>query len=143
MPIYVNTDNSDPKKKLFNATAVGNAAAVEKKMQEVVVETIRDDAGADFNTDKPGKGYSLRMKVVAEKSGRSMTITVEIEILRYPPEADKKKKKGEFMVPITAKLGSGTLDGASDADVMDVVAQLTKSNVKAALGPMRVDMTRR
>ena len=143
MPIYVNTDNSDPKKKLFNATAVGNAAAVEKKMQEVVVETIRDDAGADFNTDKPGKGYSLRMKVVAEKSGRSMTITVEIEILRYPPETDKKKKKGEFMVPITANLGSATLEGASEADLLDVVAQLTKSNVKAALGPMRVDMTRR
>ena len=49
-PIYVNTD-----KKLFNASALGNAAAVEKKMQEVVVQTIRDDAGADFNTDTPEK----------------------------------------------------------------------------------------
>ena len=142
MPIYVNTDNSDPKKKLFNASALGSAAAVEKKMQEVVVETIRDDAGADFNTDKPGKGYSLRMKVVAKKDGRTTTVSVTIEILRYPPEV-QKKKKGEFMVPITANLGSATLEGASEADLLDVVAQLTKSNVKAALGPMRVDMTRR
>src|SRR6516225_5797019 len=31
-PIYVNTDNSDPKKKLFNAGALSNAAAIEKKM---------------------------------------------------------------------------------------------------------------
>jgi hypothetical protein len=141
-PIYVNTDNSNPKKKLFNASAVSNAAAVEKKMQEVVVETIRDDAGADFNTDKPGKGYSLRMKVVAEKDGRATTYSVTIEILRYPPEA-AKGGKGEAMVPITVKLGRATLEGASEADLLDAIAQLTKKNVKAAIGPMTIDMTRR
>src|ERR1044072_3242373 len=85
-PIYVNTDNSDSKKKLFNASATGSAAAVEKKMEEVVIETIRKDAPADFNTDKKGKCYSLRMKVMAEKDGRSTTYTVKIEILRYPAE---------------------------------------------------------
>src|SRR5215831_16416392 len=113
-PIYVNTDNSNSKKKLFNASALGNAAEVEKKMQEVVVETIRNDAGADFNTDKPGKGYSLRMKVVGEKDGRKTTYSVTIEILRYPPEV-AKGGKGEFMVPITINLGHATLEGASKA----------------------------
>ena len=29
------------------------------------------------------------------------------------------------------------------ADLLDAIAQLTKSNVKAAIGPMRIDMTRR
>jgi hypothetical protein len=141
MPIYVNTDNSNAKKKLFDASAVGSAAAVEKKMQEVVVETI-GEAGATFSTDKPGKGYSLRMKVVAEKNGRATTYSVTIEILRYPPEA-AKGKKGEVMVPITVKLGRATLEGASAADLLDVIAQLTKSNAKAAIVPMRIDMTRR
>jgi len=142
-PIFVNTDNSDSKKKLFNASATGSAAAVEKKMEEVVIETIRNDAPADFNTDKPGKGYSLRMKVVAEKEGRSTTYTVEIEILRYPPEK-AKRGKGEAIVPITVKPGDATLEGATrEADLLDVIAQLTKSNVKAAIGPMTIDMTRR
>ena len=142
VPIYVNTDNSNSKKKLFDASAVSNAAAAEKKMEEVVVETIRHDAPADFNTDKPGKGYSLKMKVVAEKKGRATTYTVQIEILRYPPEV-AKGKKGEVVVPITAQLGHATLEGASEADLLDVIAQLTKSNVKAAIGPMTIDMTRR
>ena len=143
-PIYVNTDNSNSKKKLFNAGSLGNAAAIEKKMQEVVVETIRNDAGADFNTDKPGKGYSLRMKVEAtkEKDSRATTYTVTIEILRFPPQK-AKRGKGEAMVPITVKPGHATLEGASDSDLLDAIAQLTKNNVKAAIGPMRIDMTRR
>jgi len=142
-PIFVNTDNSDPKKKLFNASATGSAAAIEKKMEEVVIETIRNDAGADFNTDKKGKGYSLRMTVVAEKEGRATTYTVKIEILRYPPEK-AKRGKGEAIVPITVEPGHATLTGTtSEADVVDAIAQLTKSNVKAAIGPMTIDMTRR
>ena len=142
-PIYVNTDNSDPKKKLFDAGATGNAVVkVEAKMQEVVVKTIREDAPADFNTDKPGKGYSLRMKVVAEKEGRSTTYTVKIEIFRYPPEK-AKGGKGEEMVNITIKSGKATLTGASEADLVDAIADLTKSNVKAAIAPMTIDMTRR
>jgi hypothetical protein len=136
MPIYVNTDNSNRKKKLYDATKLGNAAAVEKKMREVVVETLRDTS--DFITDKPGKGYSLRMKVLAQKEGRTTTYTVTIEIIRYPPAG-----KGEEFVPIRAKPGSAAVQGGSDADIVDAIAQLTKSNVKASLGVMRIDMTRR
>jgi len=142
MPIYVNTDNSNVKKKLFNASALGgSASAVEKKMQEVVVQTLRE-AGADFKTDKPGKGYSLRMKVLAQKDGRAMAYSVTIEILRYPPET-VKGGKAELMVPITVKPGRAILEGASPADLLDVIAQLTKSNVKAAIHPMKIDMSRR
>ena len=84
------------------------------------------------------------MKVVAkkEKDSRATTYTVTIEILRFPPEK-AKRGKGEAMVPITVEPGHATLQGASDADLLDAIAQLTKSNVKAAIGPMRIDMTRR
>jgi hypothetical protein len=140
-PIYVNTDNSDPKKKVFDASGIAGAAAVEKKMQDVVVEAIRK-APAGFNTDKPGKGYTLKMKVVAEKDGRATNYTVKIEILRYPPER-AKGGKGEAMVPITVQLGHATLEGASEADLVDAIGDLTNKNVKAAIGPMLIDMTRR
>jgi hypothetical protein len=144
MPIYVNTDNSNDKKKLFIATGLSNAAAVETKMQEVVIATIRKDAAADFTTDKPDKpkGYSLRLKVVTKKEGRETTYTVPIEILRYPPEVGKGGK-GEYMVPIDVTLGHATMTGNDEAEILDVVAQLTKSAVKAAINPMRIDMTRR
>ena len=35
---------------------------------------LRNDAPADFNTDKPGQGYSLRMKVVAGRTARRRLI---------------------------------------------------------------------
>jgi hypothetical protein len=87
---------------------------------------LRNDAPADFNTDKPGQGYSLRMKVVA---GRTTTYSATIEILRCSP-AVAKGRKGEAMVPITVKSGRATLEGASEADLLDAIAQLTKNNVK-------------
>jgi len=141
MAIYVNTDNSNPTNKLFNASKVGkSAAAVEKGMQQAVIEFLGTQP--DFTTTTSGKGYSLRMKVVAETAGRATKYSVPIEIIRYPSSA-AKGGKGEEMVPIAVKLGSATLQGASEADLVDAIGELTKSDVKASLGVMRVDMARR
>jgi hypothetical protein len=141
--IYVNTDNSNPASKLFNASKVGkSAAAAEKKMQGAVVDAI-DKAKPDFNTDTPGKGYSLRMKVQAEPAGgRATKYTVITEIIRYPL-SPTKGGKGEEMVNTTSRPGSATVDGGSEADLLDAIGELTKGNVKAALPVMRIDMTRR
>jgi hypothetical protein len=137
----VNTDNSNPANKLFNAGKLGkSAAAAEKKMQEAVVDAL--NKVSDFNTDKPGKGYSIRMKVVTEAIGRATKYTVTVEILRYPSVV-RKGGKGEELVPITAKLGSATVEGGSDADIIDAIQELTKNAVKASLPVMRIDMTRR
>ena len=139
--IYVNTDNSNRTSKLFNADKLGkSAAAGEKKMQEAVVEAI--SKAPDFNTDKPGKGYSLRMKVLAEPVGRGTKYTVTVEIIRYPL-SPTKGGKGEEFVTTTSKPGSATVEGGSEADLLDAIAELTKSNVKASLPVMRIDMTRR
>jgi len=141
MPIYVNTDNSNPANKLFNATKVGkSAAAVEKRMQQAVIDAI--GKAPDFNTDTPGKGYSLRMKVNAEPAGRATKYTVPIEIIRYPASA-AKGGKGDEMVPTTSRPGSATVEGGSEADLLDAIEALTQSNVKASLPVMRIDMTRR
>lgn len=136
--IYVNTDNSDATNKLYNATKVGKSAdAVEKKMCQAVREVLKKEV-TDFNTDTPGKGYSLRMKVLTERVGRGTKYTVSIEILRYPPAA-----KGEELVPISVRPGSALVEGGSEATVIDAIEQLTKSNVKASLGVMKADMARR
>jgi hypothetical protein len=140
-PVYVNTSNADPTNKLFNASKLGkSAAAAEKKMQEAVVEAI--SKAPDFNTDKPAKGYSLRMTVVTEAVGRATKYTVNVEIIRYP-KVVRKGGKGDELVVTVAKPGSATVEGGSEADVLDAIAELTKNNVKASLPVMRIDMTRR
>ena len=139
--IYVNTDNSNLKNKLYNAGKLGkSAAAAEKKMQQAVVEAI--SKVPDFNTDRAGKGYSIRMKVLTEPVGRATKYTVTVEIIRYPSIVGKGGK-GEELVPTMSKPGSATVEGGSEADVLDAIAELTKNNVKASLPVMRIDMTRR
>lgn len=139
--IYVNTDNSSRTNKLYNAGSLGKSAeAAEKKMQEVVVEAISE--APDFNTDRPGKGYSLRMKVVTESAGRATKYTVTVEIIRYPKSA-AKGGKGEELVPTMSKPGSATVEGGSERDILDAIGELTRNNVKASLHVMRIDMGRR
>ena len=139
--IYVNTDNSHPTNKLYNASKLGkSAAAAEKKMQQAVIDFLSKEA--DFTTDTPGKGYSLRMKVLTEASGRAMKYTVPIEIIRYPL-SPTKGGKAEEVVPNSARPGVATIEGSSTADVLDAIVDLTKSNVKASLGVMKIDMTHR
>ena len=136
--IYVNTDNSNPTSKLYNASKLGKSAdAAEKKMRQAVLDVLKKEV-TDFNTDTPGKGYSLRMKVLTERVGRGTKYTVSIEIVRYPPGA-----KGEELVPAPVKLGGALVEGGSEATVLDAIEQLTKSNVKASLGVMKADIARR
>lgn len=139
--IYVNTDNSNATNKIYNAGKLGaSAAAAEKKMQEAVKEVVGKTA--DFTTDKPGKGYTLRMKVVTEPAGRGTKYTVTIEIVRYPLITGKGGK-GEDSVQTRSTPGSATIEGSSTADVVDAIGDLAKSNAKASLVVMRMDMARR
>jgi hypothetical protein len=82
------------------------------------------------------------MKVVSETTGRATKYTVPIQILRYPV-VKVKGRTGEELVNITYKPGSATVEGVSEADVLDIIAELTKNNVKAAMPAMKIDMTRR
>jgi len=139
--IYVNTDNSSLTNKLYNAGKLGKSAdAAEKKMRQAVVEAI--SKVPDFNTDRAGKGYSIRMKVLTEPIGRATKYTVTVEIIRYPSIVGKGGK-GEELVPTISKPGSATVEGGSEADILDAIGELTKNNVKASLPVMRIDMMRR
>src|SRR4051794_21266438 len=96
-PIYINTDNSDKKNKIYIATKVGSAVvdAAESKMQDMVVAAFVKQP--DFTTAdvKNPKGYTLVFQVT-EFSGSDNDATCKItgEILRYPPEKTKNKGTG-------------------------------------------------
>jgi len=141
--IFVNTDNSDLKNKIYNASKLGkSAAAAEKKIKEAVEAAIRKAPG--FTTDKPSKGYTLRMTVATEHVGRATKYTVIPEIVRYPKAiAERGKGKGEDNVFFKATLGSATVDHTSEAEIVDLIGELAQSDVKASLQTMRMDMARR
>ena len=64
--IYVNTDNGNFQNKVYNGTlAKGDAAAVEKKMQEVVIKVIGKNPGFTTNKMPNPKGYPIRLKLAS------------------------------------------------------------------------------
>src|SRR5688572_14290560 len=111
-PIYINTDNNDPKDKVFLAKLAGDqAAALEKKMQEVVVKVIEKDSTFTTNKVKNPKGYSIRLEVSKFKAeGRETTCTVSGEILQYPKLTYMKGAPGTAMVSLPFS-GSATATG--------------------------------
>lgn len=101
--IFVNTDNSNSKAKIYEAGKVGKSAAAEKKMQDVVTALVTKEP--DFVSDKSaiGKGYTIRIKVTkAEAAGGTTTYTVHPEIVRFPSSSGKGGK-GEEMVSTLTK----------------------------------------
>jgi hypothetical protein len=142
--IYVNTDNSNSKAKIYEAGKMGkSAAAAEKKMQEVVTAMIAKEA--DFVSDKSavGKGYTIRIKVTnAAAAGRTTTYTAHPEIVRFPSTVGKGGK-GEIMVSTLTKDPEIQVQGNSEDWLLEGVEGVTQNIVKKCLPLMRVDMTKR
>jgi hypothetical protein len=142
--IFVNTDNSNSKAKIYEAGKVGkSAAAAEKKMQEVVTALVTKEP--DFVSDKSaiGKGYTIRIKVTkAEAAGGTTTYTVHPEIVRFPSSSGKGGK-GEEMVSTLTKDPTIQVQGNSEALLLEGVEAVTENIVKKCLPLMRVDMTKR
>jgi hypothetical protein len=117
--IYVNTDNSNPRAKIYEAGKVGkSAAAAEKKIQEVVRAMVTKEA--DFVSDQSavGKGYTIKIKVTnSAASGGTTTYTVHYEVVRFPLGSGKGGSKG--------------------------VEMITQNIMKKCFPAMRVDMTKR
>ena len=142
--IYVNTDNSNSKAKIYEAGKMGNsAAAAEKKMQEVVTAMIAKEP--DFVSDKSavGKGYTIRIKVTkVAKAGGTTTYTVHPEIVRFPSTVGKGGK-GEIMVSTLTKDPEIQVQGNSEDLLLEGVEGVTQNIMKKCFPLMRVDMTKR
>jgi hypothetical protein len=142
--IYVNTDNSNSKAKIYEAGKMGkSAAAAEKKIQEVVTAMVAKEP--DFVADKSavGKGYTIRIKVTnVAKAGGTTTYTVHSEIVRFP-SAVGKGGKGEFMVSTVTKDLEIQVQGNSEDLLLEGVEGVTQNIMKKSFPGMRVDMTNR
>jgi len=142
--IFVNTDNSNSKAKIYEAGKMGkSAAAAEKKMQDVITALVAKEP--DFVADKSavGKGYTVRIKVTnAATAGGTTTYTVHWEIVRFP-SAVGKGGKGELMVSTTTKDLEIQVQGKSEDLLLEGVEGVTENIMKKAFPQMRIDMTKR
>lgn len=143
--IYVNTDNSNPQAKIYEAGKMAkSAAAAEKKMQDVVRALVTKEA--DFVADKSavGKGYTIKIKVTkAEASGGTTTYTVHYEVVRFPLSAGKGGRKGEEMVSTTTKDLEIQVQGNNEGMLLDGVEMVTQNIMAKCFPAMRVDWTKR
>ena len=143
--IYVNTDNSNPRAKIYEAGKMGkSAAAAEKKIQEVVRAMVTKEA--DFVADQSavGKGYTIKIKVTnAAASGGTTTYTVHYEVVRFPLGTGKGGSKGEFMVSTMTKDLEIQVQGHSEGMLLEGVEMVTQNIMKQCFPAMRVDMTKR
>jgi hypothetical protein len=139
-PIFINTDNTNPKEKLYVAKLAGDKAAeLEKKMQETVVKVIEKDPTFTTNKMKDAKGYSIRLVVSKLKTeGGETNCSLSGEILQYPKLTYMKKGPGTAMVS-TSMTGSASATGSFAA--VDCVEAITESLVKKAIPIMRAHMT--
>ncbi len=144
MPIYVETDNSDKKDKLFDASVAGTTAAkAEAKMQKMVRDAV--DAAAGFTTAKTDgiRGYFVRLKVSKlDTKGHSTKCSISGSIERYPKTATKSRGAGSEMVT-TGWSGSAEATGTSEQSIMDCVEAITEGMLPKGIKAMTDDMRKR
>jgi hypothetical protein len=125
-PIYINTDNSDKKHKIYIANAVGEGLGeAEDKMQVMVVKAF--EKASEFTTNKIDnpKGYTLVFKVTKFDGGDHETsCTIQGTILQYPAvkysKAKESKKDDAVMVMVGGDWkGSATASGRGKRAMID------------------------
>ena len=140
--IYVNTDNSDVRDKMYNGMlAKEHAVEVEKKMQEIVTKVIAKTPGFTTNKLPNPKGYSIKLKLSKfETTGREVKCTITGELLRYP---NMKSIKGSGVGMVSTSFnGSATATGMGKFAVIDCVDVITEGMVGKAIPAMRQDINR-
>jgi hypothetical protein len=144
MPIFVDTDNSDPKNKLYNGSKAGQSAAkVEAKMQSVVKGIIDKTAG--FTTAKMGnsKGYTVRLEISKlDTPDHKTKCSLSGSIVRYPKGVTMKGAKGEEMLSL-GWAGSAEATGTSEGSLMDCVEAIIESMMKNGVRTMTSDFAKR
>lgn len=143
--IFVNTDNSNIKDKLYTALLAGeDAAAAEEVMQKVVTKVVSKNPGFTTMKVPNPKGYSIRLKVSQlERSPRETRCTVSGEVVRYPNTFSAGHKGGGEAMVTTGMSGSATATGKGKFAVIDCVEAIAESLVAKTIPVMRQDMLKR
>lgn len=142
--IFVDTDNSDPKKKLYNGAKAGKSAATaEGKMQTVVKRIIDKAAGFTTTKSDKAKGYAIRLAVSkVDVASHKTNCSLSGSIVRYPPTVTMKRGQGEEMVS-TSMSGSATADGTSEGSLLDCIEAIAESLVTKSVPIMKADYSKR
>lgn len=149
-PIFINTNNTDKKNKIYIANAVGgDMADAEDKIQAIVIKAF--EKVGDFTTVKIGDptGYTLYFKVTKfETSGGQTTCKINGDILRYPTVSYSKAKgagktQTEKVMFGGEWAGSATASGTGKRAILDCVEAVMESIVPKSIPVMKSDMTRR
>jgi len=142
-PIYVETDNSNAKAKLYDASKAGQAATkAEGKIQAVVKKILDKDPGFTTIKSNGAKGYVVKLKLSKlEVENYKTKCTLTGEIVRYP-KAPSNKGKGDEMVSLGWH-GSATADGTSEGSLVDCVEAIAEGMMPAGIKAMNTDFLRR
>jgi len=131
--IFVNTDNSDSKNKIYNGVKAGGAKA-EEKMQKAVIRIIdKTDGFTTAKSDKP-KGYSILLTVSKVDVGEhDSKCSLEGAVAEFP--------SGKI---ISARFtGSGRVTGTSERDIIDCVEAVAEDMILKSIKAMRDDFASR
>ena len=149
-PIFINTDNTDKKNKIYVANAVGaEMGMAEDEMQAMVVKAF--EKAAEFTTNKISdpKGYTLYFKITKfESEGGQTTCKIQGDILRFPT-VSYSKAKGRGKTQVEKVMfggewsGSATATGTGKRAIIDCVDAIMEGIVPKSFPVMVADMTRR
>lgn len=142
MPIFVDTDNSNAKDKLYNASKAGSAATkAEAKMQAVVKKAVEK---AGFTTAKVpnAKGYSIRLEISTLEIGQDTKCSLKGSIVRYPKGMTQSRGAGEEMLSLGWS-GKATASGSGEGAIIDCVEAIAEDMMKKGLPVMTSDFMKR
>jgi len=141
-PIFVNTDNSNKKKRIYIADKAGSASAqVEEKIQGMVIKAFEKQSEFTTNKIDNPKGYTLFCEVKEfSASGGDTTMKIVIEIIRYPASYSKHGSKGEKVMTSGEVSGTATVSGK---DIGQGVEAIMERIVPKTFPVMIADMARR
>ncbi|MGB7069405.1 MAG: hypothetical protein WBD22_07905 [Pyrinomonadaceae bacterium] len=127
--IFVDTDNSNPKKKLYMAAKAGGSAAKAELAMKTAVETvINKTPGFTTTKTEKSKGYVLTLNVASiDGSGKEKKCRLDGAIARYPTE-----------LLITKGLTGGAKADTADA-IVDAISAIAEALTIKALPFMRAD----
>jgi hypothetical protein len=142
-PIFINTDNSNKKKRIYIGDKAGGASAdVEDKIRAQILKII--EPKSEFTTNKidDAKGYTLFCEVTEfGASGGDKSIKIVIEIIRFPASYSKKGPKGEKVMTNGELSGKGA--GSGRSGLSDAIELIMQTIVPKTFPVMIADMARR
>jgi hypothetical protein len=144
-PIFVDTDNSNPKAKIYDGSMAGQSAdKAEAKMQSVVKAAVGSAAGFTTTKSKDAKGYVIRITITKiDKPGHETKCTLSGSIVRYPKEMTKSRGAGAQIVNTGTWGNTATASGTSENSLLDAVEAVAESMMKSGISGMSRDFLNR